>query len=493
MRLSVRRWLMMGWLFGTTLMLTASLVLPAISTETSVSPRPVSGEEITAAEDVPETPAPAEEEKPAPTPATRRPQHIHGIYLSGFAAGSSKIMPRILTDLTGSYINTVVIEIKDDTGLISYISGVPQAIKLGASSQKIADPRALVQALHDKGVYVVARLCVFKDSLLPKYYPETSVIGPGGSPWRDAQGWRWVDPYDRGAWEYNIALAQEAAEIGFDEIQFDYVRFPDTPSSGSLRYSDRNGRTKAQTIADFLAEAKSRLASRGVFVSADVFGLVTANTADLGIGQHLEDLAGAVDFISPMIYPSHYYRGEYGLDNPDAAPYTTVYYGTLDGVIRLANAGYSANKLVPWIQDFSIKKKYGPTDILYQIKALQDAGVQDFYLWNAAAVYTWSALAGLQDGKPINLPPEKPVVYVAKKGEPKRYTKPHYTPAPAPTSQPAAPAPAAPPPATTEQPPAETQPADTTQPADSTPPADGIQQPATDTPAEGGETTTANP
>lgn len=432
MRLSIGRWLLAGWLLGTFLTLIWLLVLPYTSLEPTVAQEQdlvEDGLPTGERETVPlnqSSSAPGEETNVPPEPISRRPDRIHGVYLNGWCAGSPEKVQRLLKAVEAGYLNTVVIEIKDDTGLISYPSRVPLALALGAAGDKIADPQALLTTLHERGVYVIARLCVFKDSILAGKRPETSIYGPNGQPWRDAKGLRWVDPYDRQAWTYNVDIAVEAAQLGFDEIQFDYVRFPDTPHLNTLRYPDRDSRTRVEVIRDFLAYARERLAPLGVRVSADVFGLVTSSEEDLGIGQRLEELAEVVDYLSPMIYPSHYYRGEYGLADPEGAPYTTVYYAALDGVLRLKTAGYEAKKLVPWLQDFSLRKKYGPQEILYQIKALQDVGVEDWYLWNAGSQYTWQALADLKNGKLATLPPERPAKYVARKGDRKPATPPRY-------------------------------------------------------------------
>lgn len=386
------------------------------------------------------------EEPPSAPPATTVPPHsprtparpdaVRGIYLTGWVAGSSSRLHPLLDLVTQTELNTVVIEIKDEMGRLSYRSSVPLANQIGASQAKIADIKGLLADLKRRGIYVIARQVVFKDLTLATARPSWATQTTPGRLWRDSQGLAWTDPYNHQVWEYNIAIAKEAARLGFDEIQFDYVRFPDAPQAHALFYpaksggpsqaaasSSRRGNddnsgdgdrgvVKAPNISSpptgtrstfpdrtsavraFLAEAHAALHPLGVAVSADVFGLVTSAQDDLGIGQRLEELAPVVDYLSPMVYPSHYALGTYGLSNPDAAPYQTVYNSLSHAIRRLKAIGLSRERLVPWLQDFSLRAKYGPNEVRAQIKAAYDLGVREWFLWNPANVYTRSALKG---------------------------------------------------------------------------------------------------
>lgn len=361
------------------------------------------------------------------TPA--RPDAVRGIYLTGWVAGSPSRLRPLLDLVAQTELNTVVIEIKDELGRLSYRSSVPLADQIGASQAKIANIKGLIAELKRRGIYVIARQVVFKDLALASARPSWATQSAPGRVWRDSQGLAWTDPYNRQVWDYNIAIAKEAAHLGFDEIQFDYVRFPDTPRAHALFYPAqaavatggaaagggassgaaahdaiagagsgsappqpaRPTPTRASAVRAFLAQAHAALHPMGVAVSADVFGLVTSAQDDLGIGQRLEELAPVVDYLNPMVYPSHYALGTYGLANPDVAPYQTVYNSLTHAIRRLKAIGLSRERLVPWLQDFSLRAKYGPGEVRAQIKAAYDLGINEWFLWNPANVYTRSA------------------------------------------------------------------------------------------------------
>ena len=217
-----------------------------------------------------------------------------------------------------------------------------------------------------------------------------------GSRWLNNGGLGWTNPYDKRVWRYNVQIATAAAKAGFDEIQFDYVRFPSDGDISLIRYPGKHGQPMQKTIAAFLRYAASRLHPLGVRVSADVFGL--SATHDLGIGQHPTQIGNVVDAIYPMTYPSHYRSGEYNLDNPDDAPGTTVMYSLRD--FRTQLAGRRA-LLVPWLQDFSLGRTYTPGDVAAQIASARAANTGGFMLWNATGLYTREALRG---GAPPPLP-----------------------------------------------------------------------------------------
>jgi hypothetical protein len=237
---------------------------------------------------------------------------------------------------------------------------------------------------------------VFKDQVLPNKRPDLAVHNAEGRVFHDRAGFVWADPYSKSVWDYNVAIAKEAAKVGFSEVQFDYVRFPDVNRNLKLIFPAADERPKAEVIRDFLGYAKEQLAPTGVKVSADIFGLVSTVKDDLGIGQHLESLGEVVDYLSPMVYPSHYALGEYGISDPDAAPYTTVYKSLKDADRRL-DAAKAPAKLVPWLQDFSLRHHYGPAEVRAQIKAAQDLGIDEWYLWNPSNKYTKDALLPRSD------------------------------------------------------------------------------------------------
>lgn len=222
-----------------------------------------------------------------------------------------------------------------------------------------------------------------------------------GGIWADNKGVVWIDPYRKEVWDYNIALAKEAAKKGFKEIQFDYVRFPDNGKKvdQEVAFYQQNGKPKQQVIADFLAYAKKELAPYNVYISADIFGLVPSVSDDMGIGQKWELVSPQVDYISPMMYPSHYANGTFGLAVPDARPYETIYHGLQDAQKKdavLRNNKQQPAIIRPWYQDFTARWvkghiPYGPPEVLAQIKAGRDLGVDEYLIWDAGNTYSEAA------------------------------------------------------------------------------------------------------
>lgn len=315
----------------------------------------------------------------------RTPVEVHGVYLTGYTAGQEATVDRLVAGLRDTQFNAFVIDVKNDAGRISYRSDVPLAREIEAGTDWIKDPRSLLTKLRSEGIYTIARIVVFKDPILARKHPELAVHDLSGETWRDRTGAAWLDPYNQGNWDYVVAVAQEAATMGFDEIQFDYVRFPSDGQTSRITYNDADG-TRADAIAAFLTYAREKLKSYDVFLSADIFGLVGTAVDDMGIGQKLEKILGTVDYISPMVYPSHYGARNYGLENPESAPYETV-LASLRDYLRRMGATDSKTGLRPWLQDFSLRVRYGQAEVAGQIKAARDLGIGAFILWNPANVY----------------------------------------------------------------------------------------------------------
>ncbi|HBG16034.1 MAG TPA: GTP-binding protein [Firmicutes bacterium] len=309
---------------------------------------------------------------------------MRGVYVTGWGAGSSSLFQRLLhfTEETG--INSLVIDIKDDTGFLSYQSRIPKVNTLQSWKLKIPNPYRLLQTLKQRNIYPIARLVVFKDPFLAETRPDLALKQKNGDIWRDYKGLAWVDPHSKEVWEYNIEIAKEAICLGFPEIQFDYVRFASDGDLSNCVYPHSEGKSKEDVIKEFLLYAREELEPLGAVISADVFGLACSAADDLRIGQKLEKIAEAVPVISPMVYPSHYAKGSYGLGNPDLFPYETVLQSMKDASRRLD--GYPV-KLRPWLQDFSLGSKYGKKQIEAQIQAVYDAGVRDWIFWNPSCRY----------------------------------------------------------------------------------------------------------
>ncbi len=316
------------------------------------------------------------------------------LYLTVYGIGSRSLREGALTLIRGGHANALVIDIKGDRGLVDYPSAVPLASATGARKlTTISDLPALVQSLHSSGIYAIARIVVFKDDPLANARPDLAVKLPNGRLYRDRERLAWTDPFRREVWDYNIAIAVEAARAGFDEIQFDYLRFPD--SAQSLRLAKpANRASRVEAIAGFLAEARRRLIPYNVFLAADFFGYVCWNLDDTGIGQQLAEIAESADYLSPMLYPSGFQYGIPGYKNPVSHPYEIV-RRTLDEARERLNI--PAKRFRPWLQAFKDyafdRRVFDSDEVAAQIKAARDFGANGWMLWNARNTYEGAGLA----------------------------------------------------------------------------------------------------
>ncbi len=319
-----------------------------------------------------------------------------GVYVTGHSAAGKK-----LDDLIGlaerSAINAFVIDVKDDNGNMLFYSETAAQYSPSANDHVyIKDMPAFMAKLKENNIYAIARIVTFKSPRYAKDNPDRAILRRStGAVYQSKDGVRWASPYDRELWAYNVGVALEAAEYGFNEIQFDYVRFPASGGGkldSSLDYRNAMDESKPEAIQNFLKYAYEQISAQEVYVSADVFGWVASAQNDVGIGQHWEALTNVVDVMCPMMYPSHYGPGNYGLSVPDAYPYETIDRGIQDALERDAHVD-TPSKLRPWIQDFTapwVKGhiRYGPAQIEAQIKALEDNGIHEYLLWNAGNYYT---------------------------------------------------------------------------------------------------------
>jgi hypothetical protein len=325
------------------------------------------------------------EPKPEPRPY---PAEMRGVHVTMALASLDGKLDEYL-ELTRHGLNTVELDVKDENGAVGFTNpAVPLAKEVGAA-KRYYNPRRVATAAHARGVYLIARIVCFEDPILSEGKPSFAIRTTGGDVWRNAAGLGWTNPYDKRVWKYNVDLGVAAAEAGFDEIQFDYVRFPTDGDVSAAVYDPRTKDTKGRVIAAFLEYASGRLHPLGVRVSADLFGL--SATRNMGIGQRPSLLAEHVDALYPMVYPSHFGAGEYNLPDPNAEPGRTVALALRDFDIAMRGSGA---RLVPWLQDFSLGRTYTLRDVRDQIQAARDAGAEGFMLWNAAGVYTDAALGG---------------------------------------------------------------------------------------------------
>ncbi len=316
-----------------------------------------------------------------------RPFVPKALYLTRYGIGDRTLRESALNLAKETEINSLVIDVKGDRGVITYKSSIPLASEMGAQKLVIIkDIRGLIQSLREKGVYTVARIVVFKDNVLGAARPELTVKTQDGKIFHDRENLIWVDPSRQEVWDYNIDIAVEAAQNGFDEIQFDYVRFPDKKG---IRFAVPNTEeNRVKYISGFLAEAKKRLAPYNVFVAADIFGYASWNLNDTQIGQKIEKVASCVDYISLMLYPSGFQFGIPGYRNPVAHPYEIV---SLSLKRARERANISSKRFRPWLQafkDYAFDRRYfyGP-EIRSQIKAADEFGSDGWMLWNPRNVY----------------------------------------------------------------------------------------------------------
>jgi hypothetical protein len=324
------------------------------------------------------------------------PVVLRGLYVNRWAVLDQRIWD-LIDVARKTEVNALVLDVKDDRGYILYRSSVPLAREIGADTTTPVSAtriRAILDTMRANGIFPIARIVVAKDPVLAVAKPEWAVLRcVDGKPWLDETGKPWLDPHQRGVWRYAADLAAEAVELGFGEVQFDYVRFPDAQRlSREACFSLSKGRARSQVISEQLGYLKERVTRLGVPMAIDVFGLTTTDSTDMGIGQRWEQFAAHTDVVLPMTYPSHYTSGMYGLADPNASPYATIDHALRDAKGRNANVAHPP-KIVPWYQDFTLgDPPYGVAEIRAQMQAGYDNGVRSWILWNPGSSYTVEAL-----------------------------------------------------------------------------------------------------
>lgn len=314
---------------------------------------------------------------------------VRGLYVNRWATQSPARMRGLIAIADSTEINALVLDIKDEFGL-NYRSQDSSVARNAGSAGRIPGLPALLDSLHAHGIVAIARLVVFKDSVAARLNPDRTILTPGGDPWRDKQGLTWVNPYDRVIQEYNIRVAEELARLGFDEIQFDYIRFPEPYQSlPPQNFPGAEDVSKAQALATFLGRACPRIRAAGALCTADVFGLVTTVNGALEIGQQWEALAEPADVLLPMVYPSHYPRGAFGLDRPNADPHEVIVRSVSRARERDEALGLpGVHHVRPWLQAFSLgQPEYGAEELAAQIRGVYDAGVEGWILWHPGSLY----------------------------------------------------------------------------------------------------------
>lgn len=306
---------------------------------------------------------------------------VRALYMTSWVAGTPQLRGKLLDFVDqNSRLNALVIDVKDYSGEVAW-------------ERRVKDLPTLIEDVHRRGIYAIARITVFQDPIYAKAHPEDAIKRVNGSLWRDKNGLHYIDPKAKAFWDYIIDIAKQSERVGFDELNFDYIRFPSDGPVAQARYPywDQKTQSRVQTLDEFFAHLRMSLNEVGVPISADVFGLTTWQEDDLNIGQILENIAPHFDYVAPMVYPSHYPPTFQGYANPAAHPYEIIATAMERAVFRLRQMGENPKKLRPWLQDFDLGATYDAAMIQKQIKAVEDAGLDSWMMWDSSNQYTRSA------------------------------------------------------------------------------------------------------
>lgn len=376
------------WLAGMVLIGVAILSLLACADSGDGTPlSPSSGAE-TINQSILEVPS----DGPYFSPELAPPEPIRGIYLNGWVAGSR--LDEVVDYLQKHDLNAVVIDIKDTDGRLSFALPGTLAHALGANAGKIGnrtETRRVLERLHEQGIYVIGRIALFQDNFLPHMRPTWALQTTTGELWSDTAGNYWLDPEHPAVLDYHVEIAVASAELGFDEIHFDYLRYPSQRVPG---YNDASREQRVTAITDFITAARRRIQAQvDIPVSAAVFGIIAVSENDHNLGQDLLALGEAVEYVSPMFYPSHYRAGDFGLTYPNDEPYKTVFASTAAALGRMPSERWK--QMRPWVQSFF---GYDAPQVEAQIRALRDLGIDSFLVWNPKGRYIDDVDYGLVDG-----------------------------------------------------------------------------------------------
>ena len=334
-------------------------------------------------------PKPVVKKPVPPVSPFKRPEKVRGIYVTAWFAGSTKQLDKLIGLLDRTELNAMVIDVRDAGE--NYWKGLNLKLSDEAGATKIAvvNPKKVMEKLLTKGVYPIARIACFRDNFVPRKRPDRAVVLASGKVWKDRAGYMWLDPYNRQNWEYIASVVDYALELGFPEIQLDYVRFPSEGKAATQRFPAKNSYANPKAkpedvVVDFATFIRDRVKIRQAVLSADIFGIISISKSAQGIGQELEKISGPFDIMCPMVYPSHFAKGEYGVKDPSAQPYTILKMSLGDYKRRLPD-----KPIRPWLQDFF---GYGVAQVQAQIKAARELGYDEYLLWNAGNKYTEGAV-----------------------------------------------------------------------------------------------------
>ncbi len=314
------------------------------------------------------------------------PIKVKGLYLTAYSAGSDKKIDSIIKLINNTELNAIVFDLKDYSGHVLYDSKIKLVDDLRLEDVRIKNLPVILSKLKSNHIYKIARISVFQDPLLVERKNEWAIKSKQGGLWRDKNNLAWVDPANKEVWSYVVSVAKEASKLGFDEINFDYIRFPTDGNLSSIVYSNGNSK-RYEVIRNFFEYVADQMKDEPVYISADLFGLTTERKGedDMRIGQRFDDAVNYFDYVMPMVYPSHYPSGYLGYKNPADYPYEVVYNSIKSGVNKAVDKRAHVRT---WVQAFNIGAVYNADKIRAQIKASDDAGADGWVLWNAANRYT---------------------------------------------------------------------------------------------------------
>ena len=321
------------------------------------------------------------------------PTTVHAIYMTSWVAGTLSLRTHVLNLLDTTSANAVVIDVKDYSGNITFDVQNPTLAAYGSVQVRVRDLPELIASLHAKGIYVIARIAVFQDAYFVKYRPDLAIQNAAGTKtWADDKGISWIDPAARDYWNYIALIGDETYAVGFDELNFDYIRYPSDGNLHDISYPWTKADTKADVLVSFFQFLHNHFSPENIPISADLFGQTTTAPDDMGIGQVFVNALPYFNYIAPMVYPSAYITNTLGYKNPAAYPYQIITYALTSALKRASLASSTPNKIRPWLQDFNLGATYGVEQVEAEEKAVTDLGLNSWMMWDPNNVYTVEAL-----------------------------------------------------------------------------------------------------
>jgi hypothetical protein len=334
------------------------------------------------------------EESSIPVTHIKTPENVRALYMSSWVAGSENFRNSLVKIIDETELNAVVIDIKDSTGRIGFHMNDENIEKIGSSENRIKNIRELTSLLHSKNIYIIGRVSVFQDPYLTKLKPEWAITRiSDGEVWKDRKGLSFLDPTNKEVHKYILDIALNSYKEGFDEINFDYIRYPSDGNMKDINYKLKDGKTRVDNIELFFKYISQEIKKEeNIPISADLFGLTTEAKDDMGIGQVWEKAIPYFDFVCPMVYPSHYPAGHAGYKNPALYPYEVINRALLGAIGKTKAINQDISKIRPWLQDFDLGATYTKEMVRAQMKAGYDNNLNSWMLWDPGNKYTPSAL-----------------------------------------------------------------------------------------------------